>query len=131
MNTKLMDECFRARVNEQRKRFPLREFRRAFVEQYAAHGVVLIQAYNYNGLEPGRMLHDPDVGFMFGRKSDVDTAIWLVRRWGFSVTLCKGKKYRFPKYDVYIVQLPDEYVRNKIGRGKIGDIHNSLRRWRI
>ena len=126
MNTILMDECYRARVNEQLERFPLREFRRAFVEQYAAHGVVFIQAYTYDSA-PRRMWPDPDAGFMFRRKSDVDTAIWLVRRWGFSVIFCKGKKYRYPKYDVYIVQLPDKYLRNKISRGKIGDMRTALR----
>jgi len=109
MNKTFLDECFKARVDCLRERFPLEDFRKKFKEEYARRGMVMMQPTIVSTLSEG-VTHDGSHGFLFKTQHNLDTALWLVRRWGFSVTMrCEHEGGR--EYTAYIVQLPDEYLR--------------------
>lgn len=125
MNTTFLDECFKARVDYLRERFPLDDFRKKFKEEYARRGVVMMQPTIVSTLSEG-VTHDCSHGFLFKTQHNLDIALWLVRRWGFSVTKrCEHEGGR--EYTAYIVQLSDEYLRRQLGSDKAGIIRTGLR----
>jgi hypothetical protein len=125
MNTTFLDECFKARMDYLQKRFPIESFRRLFKQQYVCNGLVMIQPIVNKDMD-GVMIADSEAGFIFINEDNLDIALWLVRRWGFSVTKrCEHDGRR--EYTAYIVQLPDEYLRRKQGSDKAGIIRTGLR----
>ena len=125
MNKTFLDECFKARMDYLQKRFPIESFRRLFKQQYVRNGLVMIQPIVNKDMDDV-MIADSEAGFIFNNEHNLDIALWLVRRWGFSVTKrCEhdGRK----EYTAYIVQLPDEYLRRKQGSDKAGIIRTGLR----
>ena len=125
MNTTFLDECFKARMDYLRGRFPLEDFRKKFKEEYARRGVVMMQPTIVSTLSEG-VTHDCSHGFLFKTQHNLDFALWLVRRWGFSVTKrCEHEGGR--EYTAYIVQLSDEYLRRQVGSDKAGIIRTGLR----
>lgn len=125
MNKTFLDECFKARMNYLQKRFPLESFRRLFKQQYVRNGLVMIQPIVNKDMD-GVIIANSEAGFIFNNEHNLDIALWLVRRWGFSVTKrCEHEGGR--GYTAYIVQLPDEYLRRQLGRDKAGIIRTGLR----
>ena len=125
MNTTFLDECFKARMDYLRGRFPLEDFRKKFKEEYARRGMVMMQPTIVSTLSEG-VTHDCSHGFLFKTQRNLDFALWLVRRWGFSVTKrCEHEGGR--EYAAYIVQLSDEYLRRQVGSDKAGIIRTGLR----
>ena len=125
MDTTFLDECFKARVDYLRERFPLEDFRKKFKEEYARRGMVMMQPTIISTLSKG-VAHDCLHGFLFKTQHNLDIALWLVRRWGFSVTK-RCEHEGGGEYTAYIVQLPDEYLRRHQGRDKAGIIRTGLR----
>ena len=125
MNTTFLDECFKARMDYLQKRFPIESFRRLFKQQYVRNGLVMIQPIVNKDMD-GVIIADSEAGFIFNNEHNLDIALWLVRRWGFSVTKrCEHDDRK--EYTAYIVQLPDEYLRRKQGSDKAGIIRTGLR----
>lgn len=125
MDMIFLDECFKARMDYLQKRFPIESFRRLFKQQYVRNGLVMIQPIVNKDMD-GVIIADSEAGFIFNNEHNLDIALWLVRRWGFSVTKrCEydGRK----EYTAYIVQLPDEYLRRQQGSDKAGIIRTGLR----
>lgn len=125
MNTTFLDECFKARMDYLRERFPLKDFRKKFKEEYARRGMVMMQPTIVSTLSEG-VTHDSSHGFLFKTQHNLDIALWLVCRWGFCVTKrCEHEGGR--EYTAYIVQLSDEYLRRQLGSDKAGIIRTGLR----
>lgn len=125
MEKTFLDECFKALVDYRRERFPLADFRKKFKEEYARRGMVMMQPTIVSTLSEGVMLNYSH-GFLFKTQHNLDVALWLVRRWGFSVT--KRREHEGGReYTAYIVQLPDEYLRRQLGSDKAGRIRTWLR----
>lgn len=126
MDTTFLDECFKARMNTLRGRFPLDDFRKKFREEYARRGIVMIQDKVVNVDLAGGMTLDSDHGFIFSSQRNLDIALWLLRRWGFNVMLRREHDER-QVYSAYVVQLPDEYLRRQMGSDRAGIISTGLR----
>ena len=125
MDKTFLDECFKARMDYLQKRFPIESFRRLFKQQYVRYGLVMIQPIVNKDMD-GVMIADSKVGFIFNNEHNLDIALWLVRRLGFSVTKrCEHEGGR--EYATYIVQLPDEYLRRQLGSDRAGIIRTGLR----
>ena len=125
MNKTFLDECFKARMDYLQKRFPIESFRRLFKQQYVRNGLVMIQPIVNKDMD-GVIIADSEAGFIFNNEHNLDIALWLVRRWGFSITKrCEhdGRK----EYTAYIVQLPDDYLTRHVGSDKAGIIRTGLR----
>lgn len=126
MKQTFLDECFKARMDYLRERFPLEDFRKKFKEEYTRRGMVMMQDKPVNMLNSCGMVLDSEHGFIFSSQHNIDIALWLVRRWGFSVTKrCEheGRK----EFSAYIVQLPDEYLRRMVVSDKAGMVKTGLR----
>ena len=125
MNKTFLDECFKARIDYLQKRFPIESFRRLFKQQYVRNGLVMIQPIVNKDMDDV-MIADSEAGFIFNNEHNLDIALWLVRRWGFSVTKrCEHEGGR--EYTAYIVQLPDDYLTRHVGSDKAGIIRTGLR----
>ncbi len=125
MDTTFLDECFKARVDYLRERFPLEDFRKKFKEEYARRGMVMMQPTIVSTPSKGFMFHYSH-GFLFKTQHNLDVALRLLRLWGFSITeRCEHEGGR--EYTAYIVQLPDEYLRRQMGSDKAGIIRTALR----
>ena len=125
MNKTFLDECFKARMDYLQKRFPIESFRRLFKQQYVRNGLGMIQPIVDKNMDDV-MVADSGAGFIFNNEHNLDIALWLVRRWGFSVTKrCEHEGGR--EYAAYIVQLSDEYLRRQLGSDKAGTIRTGLR----
>lgn len=124
MNTNLIDECFRARMQQKRELFPVSEFRQMIIEDYAKHGIVYIQDTIINPDNVKAIVLDPVCGLLFNSQKNLNIALRLLRRWGFSVTTIKANSNHC---GCYIVQLPKEYLRNKIGKDQLGTIYTGIR----
>ena len=125
MDKTFLDECFKARMDYLQKRFPIESFRRLFKQQYVRYGLVMIQPIVNKDMD-GVIIADEQHGFIFNNEHNLDIALWLVRRWGFSVTMRREHDDR-KEYTAYIVQLSDEYLRRKQGSDKAGIIRTGLR----
>ena len=125
MNKTFLDECFKARMDYLRKRFPVEEFRQYFKEQYRRNGVVMIQPIVNKDMD-GVMIADDRHGFMFNSERNLDVALRLLRLWGFDVTKRREHDER-RAYTAYIVQLPDDYLTRHVGSDKAGIIRTGLR----
>lgn len=125
MDTTFLDECFKARVDYLRERFPLEDFRKKFKEEYARRGMVMMQPTIVSSLSEGVTL-DCSHGFLFKTQHNLDVALRLLRLWGFDVTMRREHDER-KAYTAYIVQLPDEYLRRQMGSDKAGIIRTGLR----
>ena len=125
MDTTFLDECFKARMDYLQKRFPIESFRRLFKQQYVRYGYVMIQSIVNKNMDDV-MVADSKVGFMFNNEHNLDIALWLVRRWGFSVTMRRELDVH-KTYTAYIVQLSDEYLRRQLGSDRAGIIRTGLR----
>ena len=86
MDTTFLDECFKARMDYLRKRFPIESFRRLFKQQYVRNGLVMIQPIVNKDMD-GVIIADSEAGFIFNNEHNLDIALRLVRRWGFGVTM--------------------------------------------
>ena len=125
MDKTFLDECFKARMDYLQKRFPIESFRRLFKQQYVRNGLVMIQPIVNKDMD-GVMIADSEAGFIFNNEHNLDIALWLVRRWGFSVTKrCEHEGGR--EYTAYIVQLPDDYLTRHVGSDKAGIIRTGMR----
>jgi hypothetical protein len=125
MNKTFLDECFKARMDYLQKRFQIESFRRLFKQQYVRNGLVMIQPIVNKDMD-GVMIADSEAGFIFNNEHNLDIALWLVRRWGFSVTKrCEHEGCR--EYTAYIVQLSDDYLTRHVGSDKAGIIRTGLR----
>ena len=116
---KMIDECFRARMQVLHGRFPLREFREQFLKAYAEHGLVLIQGV----MNPGQtapMMADRDCGFIFSEERFIDIAVALCRRWGFDVRRQEYKDYTGRDLPAYCVTIPAGYLRRRMGSDAVG-----------
>lgn len=122
MNTKLMDKCFRARMDELRNRFPLKEFLDVFVSEFARMGIVYIQP---KAMGVGNVYADRDCGLIFAQQEHIKTALRLLRRWGFDVEERHDRK-DYKKW-AYAVMLPEEYLRNKQSSDRLGERRTALR----
>ena len=125
MDTTFLDECFKARMDYLQKRFPIESFRRLFKQQYVRNGLVMIQPIVNKDMD-GVIIADSEAGFMFNNEHNLDIALWLVRRWGFSVTMRRELDVH-KTYTAYIVQLSDEYLRRQLGSDRAGIIRTGLR----
>ena len=125
MKQTFLDECFKARMDYLRKRFPIEDFRRLFKEQYARNGMVMIQPIT-NSAMAGVMIADVECGFMFNNEHNLNVALRLLRLWGFNVTI-RREHDEHKEYMAYIVQLPDEYLKRHVGGDKAGSIRTGLR----
>lgn len=125
MDTTFLDECFKARVDYLRERFPLEDFRKKFKEEYARRGMVMMQPTIVSTLSEG-VTHDCSHGFLFKTQHNLDVALRLLRLWGFDVTIRREHDER-KTYTAYIVQLPEEYLRRQLGSDKAGIIRTGLR----
>ena len=125
MDTTFLDECFKARMDYLQKRFPIESFRRLFKQQYVRNGLVMIQPIVNKDMD-GVIIADSEAGFIFNNEHNLDIALWLVRRWGFSVTMRREHDER-KAYTAYIVQLPDDYLTHHVGSDKAGIIRTGLR----
>lgn len=112
MKESFMDECFRAWAMS--NRFPLKDFRKKFLEEYARKGMVLIQPMILDDQFDGGMRVDNQHGFIFSRQDFLDIALRLLRRWGFDVMLIR-EIYENRAMTAYLVDLPDEYIRRHCG----------------
>lgn len=122
MNTKLMDECFRARMDELRNRFPLMKFRDEFVREFARQGIVYIQP---KAVGVCSVYADRNCGLIFSQQEHIETALRLLRRWGFDVEEWHDRK-NYKKW-AYAVMLPEVYLRNKQSSDKLGERRTALR----
>lgn len=118
---KILDECFRARMDVLRNRFPLREFRREFVAQFARKGTVFIQGAAIDIADA--MVSDESHGLIFSCQQHIDKALRLVRRWGFEVVE-RRTQGNIPCYQVL---LPEEYLLRQMGSLNIGQRRTQLR----
>lgn len=125
MNTKLMDECFHARMNVHQGRFSLEEFKRLFREQYERNGYVMIQPITNKHMN-AMMIADTQCGFIFNSQRNLGTALRLLRLWGFSITQ-RREHDDMREYSAYIVQLPDDYLKHHLGSDRAGIIRTGLR----
>lgn len=125
MKQTFLDECFKARMDYLQKRFPIESFRRLFKQQYVRNGLVMIQPIVNKDMD-GVMIADSEAGFIFNNEHNLDVALRLLRLWGFDVTTRREHDER-RTYTAYIVQLPDEYLRRKLGSDKAGIIRTGLR----
>ena len=125
MNQTFLDECFKARMDYKRDRFPIEDFRRCFKEQYRQNGVVMIQSIVNKDMD-GVMIADDRHGFMFNSERNLDVALRLLRLWGFDVTMRREHDER-RTYTAYIVQLPDDYLTHHVGSDKAGIVRTGLR----
>ena len=125
MNKTFLDECFKARMDHLRKRFPIESFRRLFKQQYVRYGLVMIQPI-VNKYMNDVMIADSNAGFIFNNEHDLDVALRLLRLWGFEVTMRREHDER-KTYTAYIVQLPDDYLTHHVGSDKAGIIRTGLR----
>lgn len=124
MNTYLMDECFRARMQQKKELFPIDDFREKLVDEFAKRGIVFIQDTVLQTKLYDEIEIDDNCGMMFNSQKNLNIAIRLLRRWGFSVTaIAATDEHR----GCYIVQMPDAYLRNKISKDKLGIIHTGIR----
>ena len=57
-----LDECFKARMDYLRERFPLEDFRKKFKEEYTRRGMVMMQDKPVNMLNSCGMVLDPFMG---------------------------------------------------------------------
>jgi len=125
MDKTFLDECFKARMDYLQKRFPIESFRRLFKQQYVRNGYVMIQPIVNKNMD-GVMVADSEAGFIFNNEHNLDIALWLVRRLGFSVTKrCEHEDGM--EYTAYIVQLSDDYLTRHVGSDKAGIIRTGLR----
>lgn len=125
MNNTFLDECFKARMDHLRKRFPIESFRRLFKQQYVRYGLVMIQPIVNKDMNDV-MIADSNAGFIFNNEHDLDVALRLLRLWGFEVTMRREHDER-KTYTAYIVQLPDDYLTHHVGSDKAGIIRTGLR----
>lgn len=111
--TKMMDECFRARMNVLTGRFPLQEFREAFVKEMAEHGMVLIQGAAFC---TSRLMETVEnSGIVFNSKHNAHIAMYLARRWGFDVEPIDRGELTGCR-----VTFPQDYLRQHIGSDQLG-----------
>ena len=125
MNKTFLDECFKARMDYLRDRFPIEDFRRCFKEQYRQNGMVMIQPTT-NSTMAAVMIADEQHGFIFRTQHDLDVALRLLRLWGFNVTTRRETDLH-REYTAYIVQLPDDYLTHHVGSDRAGSIRTGLR----
>ena len=125
MNKTFLDECFKARMDYKRNRFPIEDFRRCFKEQYRRNGVVMIQPIVNKDMYDV-MIADDQHGFLFNSERNLDVALRLLHLWGFSVTI-RREHDEYMERTAYIVQLPDEYLKHHVGSDKAGIIRTGLR----
>ena len=126
MEQKFMDECFRARMEYTRDRFPLEEFRKRFLEDYTHYGKVTIQGEILSMPNVGGLVNNREYGFAFSNQHSLDFALRLIRRWGFDVIHVRKRK-AIREYTAYIVQLPQEYIVRHLGSERAGIIRTGLR----
>lgn len=122
MNTKLMDKCFRARMDELQNRFPLKEFLDVFVNEFARIGIVYIHP---KAMGVVNIYADRSYGLIFAQQEHIKTALRLLRRWGFDVEERHNRK-DYEKW-AYAVMLPEEYLRNKQSSDRLGERRTALR----
>ena len=125
MNKTFLDECFKARMDYLRKRFPIESFRRLFKQQYVRYGLVMIQPIVNKDMNDV-MIADSNSGFTFNNEHDLDVALRLLRLWGFDVTMRREHDER-KTYTAYIVQLPDDYLTHHVGSDRAGIVRTGLR----
>ena len=125
MEKTFLDECFKARMDNLRDRFPIEDFRRCFKDQYRQNGMVMIQPTT-NSTMAAVMIADEQHGFIFRTQHDLDVALRLLRLWGFNVTTRRETDLH-REYTAYIVQLPDDYLTHHVGSNKAGIIRTGLR----
>ena len=125
MNKTFLDECFKARMDYLRKRFPIESFRRLFKQQYVRNGLVMIQPIVNKDMNDV-MIADSNVGFIFNNEHDLDVALRLLRLWGFNVTTRRETDLH-RTYTAYIANLPDDYLTHHVGSDKAGRIRTGLR----
>lgn len=125
MDTRFLDECFKARMDYLQQRFPIESFRRMFKQQYVRNGLVMIQPIVNKDMDDV-MIADSKAGFIFNNEHNLDVALRLLRLWGFDVTMRREHDER-KTYTAYIVQLSDEYLRRQLGSDKAGIIRTGLR----
>lgn len=125
MDKDFLDECFKARIAHQQKRFPIKEFKRCFKEQYVQNGLVMIQTTTNSSMS-SVMIDDKAYGVIFNNEHNRDLALRIIRLWGFSVTLRREVKEN-RKCEAYIAQLPDDYLKHHLGSSKAGIIRTGLR----
>ena len=126
MNKTFLDECFKARMDYLQKRFPIESFRRLFKQQYVRNGMVIIQPIVNKDMD-GVMIANSEAGFIFNNEHNLDVALRLLRLWGFDITKrCEHDERR--TYTAYIVQLPYDYLTQRVGSDKAGIIRTGLRR---
>lgn len=128
MNTKLMDECFNARMVVLNKRLPISKFRELFVKEFARMGIVYLQCTLVESIKPEVMEVWTDCGFVFAEQRHLDSVVRLLRRWGFVVELRSDRKQ--PGKKAYAVMLPYEYLRNKLSSNSVGQRTTALRNLR-
>lgn len=126
MNKTFLDECFKARMDYQQKRFPIKSFQRLFKQQYMLNGLVLLQPIVNKDMDDV-MIADNNVGFIFNNEHNLDVALRLLRLWGFRVTMRLEHDER-KTYTAYIAQLPDDYLTHHVGSNRAGIIRTGLRR---
>ena len=126
MDKTFMDECFRARMEYTRDRFPLEEFRKRFLEEYTRYGKVTIQGEIISMPNVGGLVNNSEYGFMFSNQHSLDFALRLIRRWGFDVIHVR-KRNEIRKCTAYIVQLPHKYIVRHLGSERAGIIRTGLR----
>ena len=125
MNKTFLDECFKARMDYLRNRFPINDFRRLFKEQYERYGMVMIQPITINDMVDV-MVVDERHGFIFNDEHNLNVALRLLRLWGFNVATRREHDNQMT-YTAYIVQLPDDYLIHHVGSDKAGSIRTGLR----
>ena len=126
MNKAFLDECFKARMDYQQKRFPLESFRRLFRQQYMRNGLVQLQPIVNKNMDDV-MIADNNIGFIFNNEHNLDVALRLLRLWGFRVTM-RREHYERKTYTAYIAQLPDDYLTHHLGSNRAGIVRTGLRR---
>lgn len=94
-----------------------------FVQEFARNGIVYIQSKTFVGIDD--IYTDRDCGLIFAQKEHVETAIRLLRRWGFDVEKRHDRK-DFKKW-AYAVMLPEKYLLNKQSSDKLGVRSTELR----
>jgi hypothetical protein len=120
--SKMMDECFRARMETLHGRFPLQEFREQFVKQFAENGLVLIQGKAYDCFGDG-MTADRARGFIFSEERFIGMAVGLCRRWGFNVERKETLDDFCGKMTGYNVTIPTDYLRRRMSSEAVGRMH--------
>jgi len=125
MNKTFLDECFKARMDYQQKRFPIKSFRRLFKQQYMRNGLVQLQPIVNKNMDDV-MIADNNVGFIFNNEHNLDVALRLLRLWGFNVTM-RREHDEHKTYTAYIAQLSDDYLRRQLGSNRAGIVRTGLR----